>query len=323
MLLDRFIRVSLVFTIFSCVLCSWALAAQYPQKAIRLIVPYGQGGATDTIARMFAGPLEKALFEPVVVINKPGAGGAVGLAYAFQQKPDGYTIALGSDSSLSARPLMTDCGYTSDDIQPIARVIEVPMAIAVVSESPVNDLDDLIETMKRQTINWSSPGIGSGPYLGAEVFFRKNNVSARHVTSQSAKGALVKLLSGEVEMISVVGSNIAGMIGEQETPVKVLGVATKKRWQWLPDSPTFIEQGYEFERPIWFGFVAPKGTPGKIIEILAHELRKVLSDKRSIDLLTKFHMTFAYQGTEAFADQIRIEKENLSKILDSIGMSKR
>ena len=296
--------------------------AEYPEKPVRMIIPYGQGGATDTIGRMIAGPLEEALGVPVVVTNQPGAGGAVGLATAFQSAADGYTIAVGSDSSLSARPLMTNSGYDISSMAPIARAVETPMAFVVREDSEFENLDDLVAAMKSRNVNWSSPGIGSGPFLGAATFFEQNGVNASHVTAASAGESIVKLLSGEVDMVSVVGSNVVGMIGDSDQPVKVIGVASDGRWTRLPDSPTFIEQGYDFVRPVWFGLVAPAGTPQEMLDRLASEIETILTGAAAADLLEKFHMTAAYQGPEEFTAQIRQEQETLKGVLEAIGMAK-
>lgn len=297
-------------------------AAEFPEKPIRMVIPYGQGGATDTIGRMVADPLSKALGVPVVVTNQPGAGGAVGIASALQAAPDGYTIAVGSDSSLSARPLMTDSGYTIDDMQAIARAVEAPTTFVVPEDSEIDNIEELLAAMADGNLVWSSPGVGSGPFLGAETFFHEQGVKGRHVTSESAGEAIVKLLSGEVQMASVVGSNVAGMIGDPEQPIKVIGVASDERWRRLPDAATFTEQGYDFVRPVWFGFVAPKGTPQEAIDKLSSEIEKILTAEAADQLLATFHMTAAYQGPEQFQEQIANEQKQLAPVLEAIGMAK-
>lgn len=298
------------------------MAQDYPQRPIRLIIPFGQGGATDTIGRMFAGPMEQELGVPVVVTNQPGAGGAVGLAAALGSAPDGHTIAIGSDSSLSARPLMTDSGYDINSIGPIARAVQSPMTFVVQETSEIDDLDELLAEMADGNLTWSSPGVGSGPHLGAESFFVQHDVSAQHVTSASAGEALVKLLAGEVELISVVGSNVAGILGDPETPIKVLGVANDGPWERMPDSPTFADQGYDYERPVWFGFVAPAGTPDEVVARLSTIIEGILTSEESAELLDNFHMSAAYQSPAEFSEQIAAEHEEFSSVLSAIGMAR-
>lgn len=297
--------------------------AEFPEKPVRMIIPYGQGGATDTIGRMVAEPLSKALGVPVVVTNQPGAGGAVGIAATAQSAPDGYTIAVGSDSSISARPLMTESGYTIDSLQAVARAVEAPMTFIVAESSEIDTIDELLAAMADGNLVWASPGVGSGPFLGAETFFFQKGVKAQHVAAESAGEAIVKLLSGEVQMASVVGSNVAGMIGDPAQPIKVIGVAAAERWSRLPDAPTFAEQGHPYDRPVWFGFVAPAGTPPEAVARLSEEIGKILTAEGADDLLAKFHMTAAYQPPEEFTAQIRKEAEELAPVLTAIGMAKQ
>lgn len=297
--------------------------ADFPEKPVRMIIPYGQGGATDTIGRMVAEPLSQALGVPVVVTNQPGAGGAVGIAATAQAAADGYTIAVGSDSSISARPLMTESGYTIDSLQAVARAVEAPMTFIVAESSPIETMDDLLAAMQGGNLVWSSPGVGSGPFLGAETFFFQKGVKGQHVAAESAGEAIVKLLSGEVQMASVVGSNVAGMIGDPAQPIKVIGVAADERWTRLPDAPTFAEQGHPFSRPVWFGFVAPAGTPPEAVARLSEEIGKILTADGADELLAKFHMTAAYQSPEEFTAQIRKEAEELAPVLTAIGMAKQ
>ena len=266
--------------------------------------------------------MEEQLGVPIVVTNQPGAGGAVGLASALSAAPDGYTIAIGSDSSLSARPLMTESGYDIDSIQPVARAVQSPMTFVVQETSEIDGVDELLQQMADGDMTWSSPGVGSGPHLGAESFFAQQGVSAQHVTSASAGEALVKLLAGEVEMISVVGSNVAGILGDPETPVRVLGVANEGRWERMPDSATFEEQGYDYARPVWFGFVAPAGTPDEIVSTLASTIEGILSADESSELLDNFHMSAAFQSPEEFGGQIAAEAEEFGSVLSAIGMAR-
>ncbi|MYZ47112.1 Bug family tripartite tricarboxylate transporter substrate binding protein [Propylenella binzhouense] len=298
--------------------------AEYPDKPIKLIVPFAQGGATDQVGRMIAQPLEEVLGTSVAVVNQAGAGGAVGLANLSRARPDGYTLGIGSDSSLAARPLMTESGYTSESFAPIARLVEAPTGFAVASNSKYQDLKSLVEAMKSgQKVTWSSPGVGSGPHLAAETFFEKFGVQATHINAQSGKEALVKLLSGEVDFVSAAGSNFPAMVSENEGAIKVLGLAGEKRWPRMPDIPTFKEEGFDFIRSQWFGLVAPAGTPEDVVNKLATEVEKIMNNPESDKLLANFHFSSAYQGPEKFAEQIQIESKELAPVLQRIGMAKK
>jgi tripartite-type tricarboxylate transporter receptor subunit TctC len=298
-------------------------SAEYPEKPIRLIVPFAQGGATDTVGRMIATPLEQKLGQPVIVVNQPGAGGAVGIANMVQARPDGYTLAVGANDSISARPLMTESGYTIDDIEPIAMVADGPIGIAVRSDSPYQTIDDLIAAMKAGTVNWSSPGAGTGPHLATEAFLDKAGLEAAHVNSASAKEALLKVLSGEVVFVAATGSNFPSMISESSGGIRALALMAEERWDRLPDVPTFREQGHDMIATQWFGLVAPKGTPKEVIDVLAEEVRVILDSAEADELLAKFHFSGAYLPPAEFGDKMRQEAEALKPVLEKIGMAKK
>ncbi len=297
--------------------------ADYPEKPIRLIIPFAQGGATDAVGRMIAAPLEEALGQAVVIVNQPGAGGAVGLANTVQARPDGYTLAIGSDSSLAARPLMTESGYTLEDLAPIARLVEAPTGFAVRSDSPYQDLASLVEAMKGGQLKWSSPGVGAGPHLAAEIFLDQFGLSATHISSASGKDALVKLLSGEVDFVSAAGSNFPSMLDEAAGAIRVLGLAGTERWVRMPEVPTFQELGFDFVRTQWFGVVAPAGTPEDVLATLSAEIERILNDSSSDELLKRFHFSSAYQSPDEFRAQLERESTELLPVLTKIGMAKK
>jgi len=297
-------------------------AAEYPEKPIRLIIPFGPGGATDTVGRMIAGPLEEALGVSVAAINQPGAGGAVGLANLAGARADGYTIAIGSDSSIAARPLMTESGYSSDNFKPIARLVRAPIGFAVRADSPYETLGDLVAAMEERDVLWSSPGVGSGPFLAAETFFKQAGTDEPHVNASSGGDALVKLLSGEVDFVSSSGSNFPAMLDENEGVIRVLAVASEDRWPVLPDAPTFNEQGVEFTRSIWFGLVAPKEAPQEAIDRLAEEVAAILESEDAADVLRNFNFSNGYQSPEEFAAEIESTVIALEPVLEAIGMAK-
>lgn len=296
--------------------------AEYPERNIQLVIPFGPGGATDTVGRMVAGPLEEKLGVSVTAINQPGAGGAVGLSNVSRAKPDGYTIAIGSDSSLAARPLMTDSGYTSESFAPIARLVETPVGFAVRADSPYKTLADLVAAMGNEDLLWSSPGVGSGPFLTAETFFAKFGYDESHVNATSGGDALVKLLSGEVAFVSASGSNFPAMLSDNEGLIRVLALSSEDRWPVLPDVPTFKEQDHDFIRSIWFGLVAPAGTPAEALDRLAKEVSDILQSDSAADVLAKFHFSNGYKNPQDFAEQIRSDSEALKPVLEAIGMAK-
>ena len=298
-------------------------AAEYPEKSIRLIIPFGPGGATDTVGRMIATPLEQALGESVIVANQPGAGGAVGIATMVQSRADGYTLAMGANDSLSTRPLITESGYTLDDIEPVAMVAGGPIGIAVRGDIPYETLDDLAAAIDAgENITFSSPGVGTGPHLAAERFARSTGGTATHIPAESVGESMIKLMSGEVTFVAGTGSNFPARIGEGAEGVHVLGLFSEDRWNRLPDVPTGMEQGYDIVAMQWFGIVAPKGTPAEAIDRLAGEIEAILSSPDAEDMLSNFHFSNLYQPPERLGEIMYEEAETLQPLLDELGMLK-
>lgn len=299
-------------------------AADYPEKPIRLIIPFGQGGATDTVGRMIATPLEQALGQSVIVVNQPGAGGAVGIASMVQARSDGYTMAMGANDSLSTRPLITESGYTLDDIEPVAMVAGGPIGLAVRGDSPIKTLDDLAAVMKAGgQVTFSSPGVGTGPHLAAERFVRAAGGGAAHIPAESVGASMVKLLSGEVTFVAGTGSNFPARIGESAEGVRVLGIFDETRWKRLPDIATGKEQGYDIVALQWFGIVAPKGTPAAAVAKVAGEVEKILNAPESEAMLSKFHFSNLYASPEQLRTVMYNEAEVLKPLLGELGMLKK
>lgn len=297
--------------------------ADYPERPIRMIIPFGQGGATDTVGRMIAGPLEQALGQSVIVANQPGAGGAVGIATMVQSRPDGYTIAMGANDSLSTRPLITESGYTLDDIQPVAMVAGGPIGLAVPSDSPYQTLDDLAEALRSgENITFASPGVGTGPHLAAEMFVRAAEGEATHIPSASVGEAMVRLMSGEVTFVTGTGSNFPARIGEGEGGIRVLGLMGEERWERLPEVLTMREQGYDLVATQWFGIVAPMGTPEDVVNRLASEIETILTSPEAESLLANFHFSNFYMGPEDLGRAMYAEAEMLQPLLEELGMAR-
>ncbi len=300
---------------------SIASAQDYPTKPIQMIVPFGQGGATDQVARLIAAPLEEKLDASIVIVNQPGAGGAVGLSNLARMPADGYTIGIGSDSTLGARPMMSDTGYDSESFDMIARVVEIPSGIAVRADSPYQSLNDLVEAMKTETLTYSGSGVASGPHLAAAVFLAEQGVEATFVNSNSNQEGMVKLLSGEVDFLTGGGSNFPPMFDEDGNgDIRVLGLAAEDRWPFMPNVPTYKEQGFDYLRSQWFGLVAPAGSPDEAIETISNAVAQLVEDPEFQERLKEFYFNPAYLGPKQMRERIEAEKKGIRPVLDKIGL---
>lgn len=301
-----------------------AAAQDYPTKPIQIIVPFGQGGATDQLARMFAPALEQRLGQPIIIVNQPGAGGAVGLANLATVDADGYTFGVGSDSTLAARPIMDPSMYTADSFDTVARMVSIPSGVAVRADSEYQTLTDLVEAIQGGAdLNWSGSGIGSGPHLAMAVFLLQNDLDATYVNSNSGEEAMVKLLSGEIDVFSGGGSNYPPMFGDNgESDIRVLGFAAEERWQYMPDVPTYREQGIDYLRSQWFGLVAPTGVPQEAIDKVSEAVRETLEDPAFSERLDQFYFDPAYLGPDEMRAAIDEEATAFRPILEAVGLAK-
>ncbi len=301
-----------------------AVAQDYPTKPIQLIVPFGQGGATDQLARMFVPALEERLGQSVVIVNQPGAGGAVGLANLALARPDGYTIGVGSDSTLAARPIMDSSGYTAESFDTIARLVSIPSGVAVAKDSPYQSLGDLVEAVKGgEELTWSGSGIGSGPHLAMAVFLAQNDLDATYVNSNSGQEAMVKLLSGEVDFYSGGGSNYPPMIDDSgNSDIRVLALAAEDRWKYLPEVPTHTEEGFPYLRSQWFGLVGPAGMPQEAIDKISAAVKETLEDPAFEERLDQFYFNPAYLDQAGMSAAIAEEAEAFRPILEEAGLAK-
>ncbi len=299
------------------------VAQSYPTGPIQIVVPFGQGGATDQLTRMFAPSLEERLGVPIIIVNQPGAGGAVGLANLAVTAADGYTFGIGSDSTLAARPLMDSSGYNEESFDTVARMVSIPSGIAVRADSPYETLADLVAALQAgERLNWSGSDIGSGPHLAVAVFLAQNDLRATYVNSNSGQEAMVKLLSGEIDFFSGGGSNYPPMIGENgESDIRVLALAAEERWKYLPEVPTFTEAGFPYLRSQWFGLVGPAGMPEEAIAAVSGAVEATLADPAFQDRLDQFYFNAAFQTPQQMREQIGIEQEEFLPILREVGLA--
>lgn len=299
-------------------------ADDYPAKPIQLLVPFGQGGATDQVARLMAPVLEEKLGTSIVIVNQPGAGGAVGLANLARMRADGYVIGVGSDTTLGARPMMSDTGYDASSFETIARIVEIPSGVAVRADSPYQSLKDLVEAMKSERLTYSGSGVASGPHLAMAVFLAENDVEATFVNSNSNQEGMVKLLSGEVDFLSGGGSNFPAMFDENgKGDIRVLGLAAEDRWPYMPEVQTYREQGYDYLRSQWFGLVAPAGTPQERVDTVAAAVKELVEDEDFKKRMEDFHFNAAFLGPKDMRAQINKETESMQPVLEELGLIKK
>ncbi len=265
---------------------SAAFAQAYPSKPIKLIVGFAPGGSTDIVARLVAQHLSPGLGQPVIVENRPGAAGTIGLEAAAKSTNDGYTLALGTTGTLAAAPnLYPSVGYDPvKSFAPISLVTNNAFLVVVHSAVPANSLQELIDLAKSKPgqLNFGSSGSGTPPHIAGELFKTAAGVDLLHVSYKSMGPAVSDLLAGRIQIVFDLPAALLPHI--RTGKIRALAVAAPSRLPQVPSVPTAAESGLAgYEVSAWFGLVAPAGTPNAVIRRLNEEVSKVLATKELRD----------------------------------------
>jgi tripartite-type tricarboxylate transporter receptor subunit TctC len=265
-----------------------AAAAAYPDKNITLIVPFAPGGPTDIIARILSAAFQKSLGQSVIVDNRGGAAGNIGMALAARAVPDGYTLLLTSTAIAVNPALFSKLGYDSvKDFAPISELVSAPNVIIVRPDSGILTLADLVARAKAKpgTFNYASPGVGTKSHLTGEELKLRAGIEMTHVPYKGAGPAALAVLEGTVQVGSVALAAADQLVKSGQ--LRALAVTGAERWFSLPDVPTMIESGYPgFVSDTFNALFAPAGTPAPIVETL---VKASQASMRSPDALEQAH----------------------------------
>ncbi len=255
--------------------------AAWPDKPVRLIVPYPAGGAADLPARIVAEGLQRKLGKPFVIENKSGAAGAIGTETVVRATPDGYTLYCGPNGPILLLPLLRQTGYKPTDLMPVAPYGELVYAFGVLSTMKANDIKDLVALAKAKpgTMSISSPGVGSVTHLRDEAFKILADVDIIHVPYRTGAEAIPDLLAGRLDVML---DNIF-FPQVRSGQVKMLGVLSDRRHPEFPTVPTFKEQGYDIRLPVWGGIHAPLGTPSEATDTIARTMAELNREPEVIE----------------------------------------
>jgi tripartite-type tricarboxylate transporter receptor subunit TctC len=295
-----------------------AAAQSYPSKPIRLIVPFAAGGGNDNVARLVGKRLADGLGQPVLVDNRPGAGGVVGAELAAKSAPDGYTLFLGGVGSHAINPnLHEKLPYDPiKDFAPVALLAQAPLVLVVHPSVPANSVAELTAYARAHPgkLNFASNGNGSSSQLAAVMFDSMAGVEMVHVPYKGLSPALADLLSGQVQLMF--SSVVAILPHIKAGKLRGLAVTGAKRLASLPELPTIAESGLPgYEASSWYGILAPAGTPRDIVMKLNAGLAKALEQPEVRNSLLAEGAEPVGGSPEAFAAHIRAEKERLGKLI--------
>lgn len=262
----------------------------YPHKPIRLILPYPPGGGSDTIARPFARKMTENIGQQVIVDNRGGAGGNIGMETAARAAPDGYTIVMGLTAQLAVNPgLYQKLPYDpARDFEPITLLANGAYLLVAHPSLPVKTVKDVIAIAKKRPdeILYASSGNGSGAHLATELLNHLTGIRLKHVPYKGGGPALVDTISGQTQLLFATPIASAGHI--EAGRLRAIAVSTGKRVSSMPNLPTVAESGVPgYDSGVWYAMLAPKGTPRTVITRLNEEFRKVLADPGIRGFLTK------------------------------------
>jgi tripartite-type tricarboxylate transporter receptor subunit TctC len=295
-------RMALAFAL-QCLMAS-ALAADYPTKPIRLVVPYAPGGGADSVARIVARKVSENIGQPIVIDNKGGAGSILGTEIVAKAEPDGYTLLLGQSGPISINPAVyKTLPYDPvKDFAPVAMTTNYPYILVVNADLPVKSLQELVALAKSKpgTMNYGSTGVGAANHLVAELFNAKAGLKMTHVPYRGTALAVGDLLGGQLTM--VFGDPISVLSQIKAGKLRALAVTSLERSSVAPEVPTVAESGYPgFEALAWHGILAPARTPPAIVQKLNAEIAKALADPATKKLLEDQAMQTVGNTPDAFA----------------------
>lgn len=308
-----------VFAFFSAV--AEVPAQAWPQRPVRIIVPYAPGGNTDAIARVTAERLAAALGQQFVVENRGGAGGATAAEFVARSQPDGHILFVAALSQFGPVPLTQKVNFDPlTDFTPIANIGANGFVVAVNSVLPVKDLKEFTDYVKARPgkLNYGSGGTGSMTHLAPLLFLKKAGLDMVHVAYKGGAPALADTLSGQVQMYA--GSPSELLQHAAAGKIRLLGITSAKRNAQLPNVPAIGEFYPGFKAETWNGLVGPAGLPAPVVERLAAEMAKLMKDAAFLDRLAKLGLEPVATTPASFAADIRAEHAMWRDLIKSSGV---
>ncbi len=310
--------------VISLVFCGTVTAQEiYPSRQIQMVVPFPPGGVADLTARPVAAAMEKVLKQPVVVVNKTGAAGAVGMSFVANGKPDGYTIlmALSSISIIPEADKLFDRkpAYTMDQLAPIALISADPTIFVVRAESPWKSVKEFVQDAKKRPgeISFSSSGVYGTLHMATEMFAHAAGIQLKHIPYSGAGPALTAILGGHVDTLASGPAVVAPHI--KAGKLRPLAGWGAKRVAALPDVPTFKELGYDIEFYIWAGVFVPTGAPAPVMKALREAIRQVVKSPEFTATMDKIETPIAYLDAPEFQKFWEKDAKMLAAAIKRVG----
>jgi tripartite-type tricarboxylate transporter receptor subunit TctC len=300
---------------------SGATAQEWPAKPIRILVSFAPGGLTDTIARALQQRLQEGFGQPVVIENRPGAGGTLAEGLLAKSAPDGYTILLSADSVPANPHLIPKLPYdTFKDLTPVSMLARIPLVMLVNNNVPVSTVKDFVAHAKTQGGSYGSPGIGTSNHLYFEVFKDAAGIDMPHVAYKGGGPAMTDLMGGHIKGLLISSTLAVPQVNGGK--VKALAVTSDKRLSQLPNVPTFAEAGYpDFKPQQWTGLFVPSGTPAPIVARIHAEFTKAVRAPEVVTRLGEFNAEPVMSSQAEFSSFLRNETQVLGRLIKARGIT--
>ena len=316
-----------IWALISCTLLSLATVAfaqEWPQRPVKIVAPFAAASTPDTFARLLADNLRKRWNQPVIVENKPGAGGMVGTDAVAKAAPDGYTLGVSIVGPLVNNKLLyKKMPYDPDkDLVPITIAVTQASLLVVPADRTPNNLKELVEYLKGKPGkgNYASIGVGSLSHLTMELVALRSGTEIVHVPYPGSSQAVTALLAGDVDMACLPALSVLPQV--KAGKLKVIGASTASRSSLLPDIPTLKEQGLvDVDAGAWIGVVAPAGTPQPVVDRIRRDTVAVLKDPDVVAALQKQLMEVVGSTPEEFSAHLQAERERWTPVIQKTKIS--
>jgi tripartite-type tricarboxylate transporter receptor subunit TctC len=299
-----------------------ARAADYPDRPIRMVVPYPPGGVLDTSARIIGRKLGSLLGQQIVIENKPGASGTLGAATVVKADADGYTLLLTTGDLVTMPSLLPAATFDSNkDLLPIAMVGSAPMALVANVNAPFNNAKELVAAAKAApgTISYGIPGIGTINHVAAEWFFHAAGIKLQPVPYRGSAQLVNSVAAGDIPLGIIAPSTAKSLVEAHK--LKVIGLSGKRRPSFLPATwATFAESGFDVDALLWIGVFAPVGTPEPIMKRIGEELARATADPEVKKLLNTAGIDVENMAQPEFGKYIRMDTARYDDIIRKTGI---
>ncbi|MES2941146.1 MAG: tripartite tricarboxylate transporter substrate binding protein [Pseudomonadota bacterium] len=300
-----------------------AAQAPYPGKSIAMVVPFPPGGLADIVARPVAEAMSRELGQPVVIENKPGAGGGIGMAQVAKAPADGYTVLLSlssftvlpeADAVIGRAPM-----YTLNALRPIARFTADPTVLAVRADAPWKTVKDFVEDAKRHpgAINYGSSGNYGTMHVPMEILAQNASIKMTHIPYTGAGPAVVALLGGQIQAVSSGPATVLQHV--KAGKLRVLAHWGNGRLETLPDVPSLKDAGYDAEYAQWSGLFVPAGTPEPVAQRLRAAARAAANDPKVKEVILNAGSPILYQDTPDFQAYVQADARRMAEVVKKIG----